>query len=273
MSADCFLLREWQGIRYYTCCAFNKLPHVRHGFSTRFGGEPRPNAGSFNLGNTLLDTHQQVNENRRRFLSAIGLKDAPLITLRQIHSNRVHIIEDIPAQWNPGEGDALATRRENIALSVQVADCLPVLIADPEKNAVAAVHSGWRGTLSGILPKTIREMERAFGSNPSALLIAIGPGIRVCCFEVGQEVADLFGGQYPGCLSLTGRNGKYRLDLTKVLDTQINLAGIDPSHCYDLAACTRCDSEQFYSYRAYGSAAGRMMATIGMPGSRIRNHK
>jgi YfiH family protein len=266
MNEEGFLPRESQGIRYYSCRAFESMPHVRHGFSTRRGGAPDPEVNSLNLGESSWDSPARVRENRRRFLSALQLEDAPLITLHQVHSNRVHIIEDNSGQWNQAEGDALVTRVENIALAVQVADCLPVLIVDPVKNAVAAVHSGWRGTLLRILPQTIQAMEKAFDSDPSTLKAAIGPGIRACCFEVGREVADLFEKEFPGCCSAIDRPGKYHLDLVKVLDIQMNLAGIHPMHRYDLDACTCCNSNEFFSYRADGRAAGRMMAIIGLIG-------
>ena len=264
MNEESFLRRESRRIPYYACKAFDSLPHVRHGFSTRSSGAPDLEASSLNLGDSSWDSPPRVRENRRRYLSALHLEDALLVTLHQVHSDRVHIIKDISNQWNQAEGDALVTRVENVALSVQVADCLPVLIADPVMNAVAAVHSGWRGTLLGILPQTIREMERTFHSDPSTLMAAIGPGIRACCFEVGHEVADRFEEAYPGCCSAADRSGKSLLDLGKVLDDQMHLAGIRPEHRYDLGACTRCNPNEFFSYRAEGHAAGRMMAIIGL---------
>jgi YfiH family protein len=267
MTGEGFILREIQGIPYYSCLAFEDLPHLRHGFSTRRGGVPDLKESSLNLSETFWDSPARVNENRRRLLSALHLADAPLITLHQVHSNRVHIIEDISTQWNRAEGDAIATRAENIALAVKTADCLPVLIADPVKNAVAAVHSGWRGTLSQVLLCTIREMQRVFGSDPSQLLTAIGPGIRACCYEVGREVADLFKIEYPECcsaMSASVRPDKYLLDLGKVLDIQMNLAGIRPENRHDLGACTCCNTREFFSHRAEGSAAGRMMSIIGL---------
>jgi len=267
MNEEGFLPRESHGIRFYACCAFESMPHIRHGFSTRSSGAPDLEPSSLNLGDSSWDSPARVSENRRRFLSALHLEDARLITLHQVHSNRVHIIEDISGQWNQSEGDALATRVENLALSVQVADCLPVLIADPVMNAVAAVHSGWRGTLTRVLPQAIREMGRAFHSDPSTLEVAVGPGIRACCFEIGSEVADLFDKAYPGCCSTgsaVGRPGKCFLDLGKVLDIQMSLAGITPEHRHDLRACTCCNPREFFSYRAEGTAAGRMMAVIGL---------
>ena len=285
MTGEGFILREFLGIPYYSCLAFEEVPHLRHGFSTRRGGAPDLKESSLNLSDAPWDSTSRVNENRRLFLSALQLAAASLIVLRQVHSNRVHIIEDISTQWNqlgtcPSnrsgqfhysdrllEGDAMATRIENIALAVKTADCLPVLIADPAKNVVAAVHSGWRGTLSEILLCTIREMQRAFGSDPSRLLTAIGPGMRACCYEVGSDVAELFKKEYPECCSAMPASvhpDKYLLDLGKALDVQMNRAGIRPENRYDLKLCTCCNTEEFFSHRAEGSAAGRMMSIIGL---------
>jgi YfiH family protein len=267
MRTDGFILREFQGLLYYSCRAFESLPKLQHGFSTRHGGASALGEISLNLGNFLLDTPDRVYENRRRFLAALHFEEASLVTLRQVHSNRVQIIEEISSPWSPSEGDALATRMDETALGIQIADCLPILIADPEKHAVAAVHSGWRGTLSRILFQTIQEMKRAFGCDPSQLLIAVGPGIRSCCYEVGSEVADLFSREYPGgslAQPAKDRPGKYHLDLCRALEIQLDLAGVQPENRYDLGACTCCNTKDFFSYRAEGSSSGRMMAVIGL---------
>lgn len=267
MTGAGFILREFQGIPYYGCLAFESLPYLRHGFSSRRGGAPDSGESSLNLGETPWDSPARVQENRTRFLSALKLSGAPLVTIRQVHSSRVHIIEDISAQWNQTEGDAMITRVENITLGVKTADCLPVLLADPVGRAVAAVHSGWRGTLAGILPRTILEMQRVFGSDPSQLLAAVGPGIRACCYDVGSDVAGLFGEAYPGCCVKSPANtlqAKYFLDLPKILDEQMRIAGIRPENRHDLGACTRCNMREFFSYRAEGPAAGRLMSVIGI---------
>jgi len=264
-----FLLREFQGIPYYSCRALEGLPALRHGFSTRRGGSFAPGECSLNLGESPGDSMERVHENRRRFLSALRLEKAHLVTLHQVHSNRVYIIEDISRQWNQSEGDALATRVENAALAVKTADCLPVLIADPACNAVAAVHSGWKGTLSRVLLETVREMQRSFGSDPAELLVAVGPGIRACCYEVGSDVAGLFDAEYRGG-ALTkpadARPGKYFLDLCGALDIQLNVAGVRPENRYDLGICTCCNTREFFSHRGEGPGSGRMMAVIGISG-------
>jgi polyphenol oxidase len=270
MSNDDFILRELQGIPYYSCRVFESLPSLRHGFSTRHGrrgGISGFKEHSLNLSDASWDSPERVRENQRRFLSAVQLETASIITLNQVHSNQVHIVKHGCGLWNPLEGDALITRAENVALAIKVGDCLPVLIADPAHAAVAAVHSGWRGTLSGILPHTIREMQRVFDSHPSELHIAIGPGIRSCCFEVGPEVACRFDEEFPRAhlaKPMDTHPEKYLLDLSRALEIQLDHAGVPLENCHDLGACTCCNTKDFFSYRAEGTASGRMMAVIGI---------
>jgi YfiH family protein len=263
MREDGFILRESHGVRYYSCEAFENIPRLGHGFSTR--GDVSGQA--LNLGYRPWDSVEQVNRNRRKFLSAIDLGDSNLAILRQVHSDRAYIIEDNSGEWNRSEGDALITAVEKIALAVQIADCLPVLIADPEKRVVAAVHSGWRGTLSRILYQTIHKIQLRFGCRPSDLLVAVGPGIRKCCFEVGDEVVERYEREFPGfhlAAPVPARPGKSLLDLGKALEIQLDLAGVRAQNQYDLGACTRCDPDRFFSHRAEGPGSGRMMAAIGL---------
>lgn len=259
MEKGGFVLRAVQGIRYYSCSALAAVPGLRHGFSTRIDAGSPPSC--FNLGYTSWDSAERVDANRRRFLSALKLEHARLATVHQVHSNRVHIIDDGGTEWNRPEADALVTRASGIVLAVQVADCLPVLLADPAKRALAAVHSGWRGTLSGILPAAIAVMKRSFGCRPADLLVAVGPGIRTCCMEVGGEVAELFEKKYPNSI-VSADGGKFRLNLVGVLEAQMDAEGIPADNRRDLGACTRCNPAEYFSYRAEGAASGRMMAAI-----------
>ncbi|MBN2320286.1 MAG: peptidoglycan editing factor PgeF [Acidobacteria bacterium] len=273
MAKPNFILRDFEGLPFYSCRAFEELPGLCHGFSTRHGNSRDGSAHPFNLGHTAWDSAGRVDQNRRRFLSALKLPETSLATLRQIHSNRIHIIKKIPGHWNPPEGDALLTQNEGISIGVQTADCLPVLIADPDNNAVAAVHSGWRGGLKQIATGTIRTMQKAFRSDPARLIVAVGPGIRVCCYEVGPEVSDLFEDKYPGtriAVAASGRPGKFLLDLPKAVKIELQAAGIQPGNIHDLDLCTRCNTDTFFSYRAEGARSGRMMAVIGY---KRREHK
>ncbi len=264
MLVDGFRRKEVDGVRVYTCDALDNLPGLHHGFSTRHGGR---GAACLNLGLVAWDNPARVEENRGRLLAALSLQNARLATLSQIHSDQVRILDAKAEEWNSAStGDAMATCCTGIALGIQTADCLPVLIADPDTGAVAAAHAGWRGTLARILSKTIAKMCFAFGSEPSRLLVAIGPGIRSCCYQVGPEVVGLFKLEFPGTSSLYSRmteSGGFALDLRRALDVQFIESGIDPDKVWDLGACTRCRPGEFFSYRGEGPRSGRMMGVIG----------
>src|SRR5213593_1130940 len=186
MPASAFVRRESGGVAFYSCAALERIPFLRHGFSTRHGGTSSLPARALNLSQVSWDDDAQVVENRRRFLMALGIPQESLVTLAQIHSDRVHIIEENPEQWNRRtQGDALITQQAGVTLAIQVADCLPILIADPQTRTIGGVHAGWRGTLARVLAGTVAKMRETSGCDPLRLIAAIGPGIRSCCFEVG----------------------------------------------------------------------------------------
>jgi len=267
MRTDGFTLRENQEIPYYSCRAFEKLPWLRHGFSTRCGGAGEVN---LNLNSAVWDAPERVNDNRRRLLSALDIKNADIVSLNQIHSNRIFVVESAADFHNTEktenhEGDGLVTNIENTALAVKTADCFPVLIVDPAHRAIGAVHSGWRGTLARVLPRAIEEMSRRYHSDPARLLVALGPGIRECCFEVNEDVARLFKEAYPDKATArphTSAPGKYLADIAAVLKIQMTQSGVSPDNQHDIGICTCCNTREFFSWRAEGAAAGRMMAVI-----------
>ena len=178
---------------------------------------------------------------------------AGLASVRQIHSDNVLVANSAGCL---GEGDALVTNRPGITLAVRTADCLPILIADPGNRAVAAVHAGWRGILQDIATKTIQSMHDQFGSRPEDLIVAIGPGIGVCCFEVGPEVFAQF---HPEQGAVTG---KAKVDLAETVSRQLRRNGITTGHLAAAGLCTRCRPDLFDSYRRDREAAGRMVSAI-----------
>jgi YfiH family protein len=201
--------------------AFTSLPWLQHGFGTRkSNGWP---------------------------------SNRPLATAKQIHSNRVLVVRSSGPQ---GEGDALISNQPGISLGIRTADCLPILIADPKNKAVAAVHAGWRGVVSEIAPRTVEAMTQQFGSKPEDLIVAIGPGIGPCCFEVGPEVAAQF--------QLSGRA---KVDLVATTCRQLGRNGVSPRQIIASGLCSYCNSELFESYRRDREAAGRMTAMIGVEGA------
>jgi purine-nucleoside/S-methyl-5'-thioadenosine phosphorylase / adenosine deaminase len=266
MAREEFVRHEADGVPYYSCSALEELSFLRHGFSTRHGGVSSLPAGNLNLSHVSWDSAQQVDENRGRFMTALGLGSATLATLSQIHSDRLHIIEEKAGQWNQRpQADALATRLQSVALAVQAADCFPILLVDPTAGAIAGVHAGWRGTLARILSKSVQTMERELDCDPARLMVAIGPGIRRCCFEIGPEVVEAFEREFPGAQLAEphpANPGRSLLDLRRAVDVQFAEVGIPQSQVFDLGLCTRCRVDEFFSYRGEGPKSGRLMAVI-----------
>ena len=176
--------------------------------------------------------------------------------LHQVHSAKV--LES--RECGPGvEGDALITGEQGVFVGVKTADCVPLLIADPVHRAVAAVHAGWRGTLSGIAAVAIARMGEAFQSRPEDLVVAIGPSIGLCCFEVGPEVAVEFGRIFPERGDL---HQKTRLDLREANLRQLLNAGVPGSQIDTDPPCTYCGGAEFYSWRRDRILGQRMFAAI-----------
>lgn len=180
-------------------------------------------------------------------------------TVKQIHSDRVLVAG--AAKQNIGEGDALIAAEPGALVAIRTADCLPILMADPVRRAVAAVHAGWRGTAAGIAAKTVEAMRDRFGSRPDDLIAVIGPGIRSCCFEVGVEVAREFQSQFPERSDL---NERTRIDLAEANCRQMCQLGVRVERIVTSGLCSCCGGEAFHSYRRDRQAAGRMVTAIGI---------
>jgi YfiH family protein len=181
---------------------------------------------------------------------------ANLATLQQIHSDKVLVADRAGPM---GEGDALISNQPGITLSIRTADCLPILMADTRNRAIAAVHAGWRGTIQEIVPKTIQAMADRFGTRPDDLVVAFGPGIGACSFEVGPEVAIQFAKLFP---ERTDLDQKTKVDL---VETNLRLLRRNGGSVRQIATsglCTYCRPDLFHSYRRDGEAAGRMVSAI-----------
>ena len=205
----------------YVCPAFEAFSWQRHGFGTR-----------------QASPHVDV-------------------TLRQIHSDRVldaHALADREC-----EGDALITNDPNRSIGIRTADCVPILLLDPTNHAIAAIHAGWRGTVSQIAHRTLDRMRADFRSQPSDIHAAIGPCIRACCYEVGAEVASHFD---PDLLTPSSNPGKQYLDLAAANSHQLAAAGLEPAHIHDSGLCTACHPAHFFSYRREPANPDRLVSAI-----------
>jgi polyphenol oxidase len=178
------------------------------------------------------------------------LSQEGMASLKQIHSASVLVATE---REPVGEGDALLTATPGLRVSVRTADCYPILLADTKNRAVAAVHAGWRGTAGKIVVETLAKMRAEFGTSPSDIVAAIGPGIGLCCYQVGAEVGRLFGLEEAGRIDLAAANRR------QLLDTSVEKSAIDV-----LGGCTFCDSSRFYSFRRDKADRSRMISYIGV---------
>lgn len=273
-----------------------QIPWLVHGFSTRTGGATTAyrlgqRTGELNLGFTQSDPRENVLENRERFLGAMGAAGAKLVTMRQVHSSLVRRIRGADADRTPDwKGDGMMTDQPGLLLAVQTADCIPVLVADLQRRAVAAFHAGWRGTLRRIVEGGVNRMRLEFGSRPDDLVAAIGPGIGACCYAVGEEVRTEFSSQfayapevffevsdsdpirekYP-LLFLTARapghshlGPSLHLDLVEANRRQLLDAGLPAGAITVIGDCTRCQNNRYFSYRAEQGFTGRMLSAVGV---------
>jgi YfiH family protein len=178
--------------------------------------------------------------------------------VKQIHSNRI-----VVANGRHGcldNADALVSSEPGNLIGIRTADCAPILIADPENRAVAAIHAGWRGTATGIAAGAVERLAQEFGSKPAQLLVAIGPAIGPCCFEVGPEVAELFQND-----AVPSPNGKYIVNLPDAIFRQLVVAGVVPTRIDVMRLCTVCTGPgQFHSFRRDKEDSGRMVSAIGV---------
>jgi YfiH family protein len=286
VSGNTYTTCDSGGLKLLQIPVFSKLPWLLHAFSTSPGGvSTLENEKVLNLGFTDLDTPANVQENRRRFQTASGAKDLPLIALKQFHSDVIHLFVTPPGE--PCKGDASITNRPNLLLAIQTADCVPILLVDPQKHAIAAIHAGWRGTLARITAKTIGKMQMHFGTNPRDLLAAIGPSIGPCCYEVGTEVATQFLSQFADAPDYfdefrTGDEPNpiqwlnmmppghqpppkgVLLDLRKANRSQLLSAGLRPHNIHTIDLCTACHPGILFSYRKQGPQSGRLMSVIAL---------
>jgi len=310
-------LRRAGGLQILEAPPLARLAWLTHGFSTRPGGASalpaagpadgargkssmKAGAGALNLGFTDWDSRERVLENRVNFFHALGAGKMRVVTLRQIHSDMIHRVDradESNSKFSEApKADALFTREAGVLLAVQTADCIPILLADPKQRAVAAIHSGWRGTLARIAAKTLGRMHMEFGTDPKDVIAALGPGIGRCCYEVGAEVAREFQSQFaearewfdgPFDALSSGENDpnwlpwltmrppghpppppRVHLDLIAANRAILEAAGVPRRQISASDFCTACRTDLFFSYRRERTT-GRLMAAIGIkqPGS------
>lgn len=248
---------------------------VIHAVSTRFCGVSSAPFDGLNLALHVGDNETAVLKNRRLFSAGLGLEPSYITTCQQVHGNKVACI----TKENIGAGafslndtikdtDALITNLQGAALTLFFADCTPIMLYDPVHHAVGAAHGGWRGTAGEISLHTLEMMHEQFGTNPADCLASVGPNIGPCCYEIGDEVAQIFKNLYEKDSSLILRRDetsqKYHLDLQKANVLTLQKAGLKAQNIDTADTCTACNSGIFFSYRADRGKTGRIACIIAL---------
>lgn len=294
-------LRRANGLQILQSPNLSRLNWLTHAFSTRSGGTSelqsvangrKPAEKVLNLGFTDWDSRERVIGNREKFFRSVGAAKMRAVTLRQIHSDiscGVTATSPQAGADEPAKADALFTRESGVLLVVQIADCVPILLADTKQHAIAAIHSGWRGTVQRIAQKTLGRMQMEFGTRPADVIAAIGPCIGQSCYEVGSDVAKEFHAQFPTAREwfdgpfdalAAGENDPnwlpwltmrppghppppptVQLDLVAANRAILVDAGVRAANISASGFCTACRTDLFFSYRRERTT-GRMMAAI-----------
>ena len=301
-KTESWVLRQTRGLQILEAPQLAEFDWLVHGFSTRPGGASELKANRdggeateniLNLGFTDWDTRDRVLKNRLDYFAALKASKMRVIALRQIHSDIVQVVNsgNSESSGDALKGDALITNEPGLLLVVQTADCVPILLADKKRRAIAAIHAGWRGTLQRIAEKALGRMQMEFGTSPQDVIAALGPGIGQCCFEVGPEVVAEFAAKFPeasewfkGPFNSLARGDndpnwlpwltmrppghqlpepRAHLDLIAANRAILINAGILPANISSSEFCTACRTDLFFSYRRE-RITGRMMAGIGI---------
>jgi polyphenol oxidase len=252
------------GLVYYQFAALSECSNLIHGVFARLGGASRPPFATLNLGRGVGDEPAAIDENYGRIARALGVEPASFVTGYQVHSDHVVVVTaEMAGQLLPAT-DALVTQARRVTLTLRFADCVPILMFDPVRQAIGIVHAGWKGTLSRVAGKTVRVMASEFGSRPADVIAGIGPSIGPCCYEVGEDVLAQVRATFRNTDGLVQvrQNGRVHLDLwaanRRVLFDEdvrtIELSGL----------CTSCHRDEFYSHRGDAGLTGRFGAFLAL---------
>jgi YfiH family protein len=249
-----------EDLPYFEIPEIASLGWIAHGFLTRRGGVSLPPYESLNLSHDNGDRDEQVFQNRVRIATTFGFESNRLVLLDQMHQDGILVLRE-PMETTDArlEYDAMITDVPRVFLGIRTADCLPILIVDQRKKVIAAVHAGRQGTALRITAQVIRKMKDVFDCHPHDLLVAMGPSIGACCYEIDERVFQA--GWEP--FATSRGHGKWMLDLTRINIDQVRNEGMDPRQISWIHLCTCCHHSLFFSYRKEGRT-GRQLSFIGM---------
>lgn len=261
-----FSLKANGELKYYIIDEFENTGLVKHCFTTRCGGVSENEYKSLNLRMNCDDKKENILKNYKIICDEIDVNFENLVFSNQVHCDTIYTVgkEDMgngitkPQKFDGADG--LITNVPGVPLIVFAADCVPVFFLDKKKRVIALVHSGWKGTVAGISEKCVRKMEAEFGSVPEDILVAIGPSIGVCHFEVGDEVAAIFREKFGE--SVLEKHDKYHVNMQKAIKNGLVQNGIFPGNIINANICTYCNSDLLFSHRKTNGKRGVLAAIM-----------
>lgn len=289
---------QQEDIHYLQFDHYRQFPELIHGIFTRTGGYSEFPYASLNT-SRMGDSIENVTRNRQRALQALDIEAYPTVTLWQVHGAEV-ITLDVQKEWRtdwaynsyfqPGwtpqsirKGDALLSQERGMAIAFSFADCVPITLYDPIQHVIGIAHGGWRGTARGIVLATVEMMGERFGSLAHNIYAGIGPAIGPCCYEISQDVQDIFNGQKAfseqptsekhrdrvrdsAVFSTQQLSGKtsLRIDLQATNQNQLLMAGIQPERIEVIDVCTGCNTDLFFSHRKEQGQTGRFAVVMAL---------
>ncbi len=250
-------------VPYYTFSSFDAFPELFHAVFTRHGGvSPRP-WHSLNLGWSVGDAPERVEENYRRIAATIGVSREDLTTTWQVHGNTILVADETHHGGSLGKADGLITTTPRIPLLQRYADCTPILIYDPARRAIGIAHAGWQGVVRRTAAALVHAMTEVFGCDPTTMVAAVGPAIGPCCYEVGPDVIEAIRAsqhQPERLLRPSERVGHAYLDLWQANASQLDDMGVGSIEV--AARCTSCHRNEFFSHRGDAGRTGRFAAVM-----------
>lgn len=259
-----FNLTKKHSIEYYESSLLSGCNFLTHAFCTRIGGVSEDDYKSLNISFKEGDLESKVLQNWHRLAMAFGIPIDRFLTLNQVHGDDIFAIKPY-GDYYPADGalnyDAIVTTRDNLAICIKTADCVPVFIVDRVKKVIAAVHAGWKGTALEITAKATRLLCDQYGSSPENLLAAIGPAIGLCCFELDRDSADRFREQkdHEEFLFEGNTPDKWIVDLGEANRRQMINSGLPETNIDLSRLCTFCRQDLFFSHRGSGGITGRQL--------------
>ena len=270
---DELITRYREEVPYLSFPVLEESGMVKHGFSTRYGGVSTGRYESMNLSFSRGDDKNLVQENYCRMAQTLQVDVKKMVTSWQSHTTNVRNVteEDLgKGIWRERDYrdvDGLITNIPGITLVTFYADCVPLYLLDPVHRAIGLSHSGWRGTVNRMGEKTLDAMSAAFGTRAEDVIACIGPSICKSCFEVGEEVVEVFCQNFSSkhldsLFFSNGKPGKYQLDLWKANEIVFWEAGVLPANVHTTNICTMCNPKHLYSHRVMGDERGNLAAFL-----------